>query len=257
MKNNYYPNDFIHGVLAAHCADETGSEAGKSKVKKGDSVKFTLENSLYQLLLKDKNLDLNKLMINWKAHKVIEDVNTGYLGIIYENIENKQIVLAHRSTNFELSLTTRNLFKQSGLQTDIESVLIGNIVEHQAYGFIATNQTMNYANEKNYSLSVTGHSLGAWLAELSVYYCNTVLDCRYVKGVTFDGPGSREMMEQMGDSDINSPNLNSLYIVSYLSAPNIVNCANKHLGQVYIINSELSATNFGEFITIAPFFFNF
>lgn len=46
-----------------------------------------------------------------------------------------------------------------------------------------------------YSLSITGHSLGAYLAELSVYYCLYDFDYCNVRGVTFDGPGSYEMMK--------------------------------------------------------------
>jgi hypothetical protein len=47
----------------------------------------------------------------------------------------------------------------------------------------------------NYKLSITGHSLGAYLAELSIYYCHMDLNFKNVKGVTFDGPGSLDMMK--------------------------------------------------------------
>ena len=255
MKNNYFPNDFIHGVLSAHCADETGSEAGKSKVQNGDKVEFAEGNRLYQLFRANKDLDFNEFMSAWEVHEVIEDVDTGYLGIIYENNETEQIVLAHRSTNFELSLTTKNLLKKSGVEADLESALIGNIVEHQAHGFIATKKASEYSKEKGFSFSITGHSLGAWLAELSVYYCNTVFDCKYVKGVTFDGPGSRNMIKLMSSSYVDESRveevINSLYVVSYVSAPNIVNCANKHIGEVYRLFPEIETytnlfDNFGK-----------
>lgn len=42
----YSPNDLVHGLLAAHCADETGIEAGKSLVKAGDKVKFSKTHEL-------------------------------------------------------------------------------------------------------------------------------------------------------------------------------------------------------------------
>jgi hypothetical protein len=239
LNSNHYPNDFIHLILAAHCANQTGSEAGNLKVKNGDSVIFSLENELYKFYTQSTNIDLNEFLIDWIATKVIEDELSGYVGIIYTNEKTKQIVLVHRSTNFESDLKMSNLFKQSGVQADINTVLMGMMLMYQAQGYSATRTALEYALGKGYAFSITGHSLGAWLAELSVYYCNTVFEAKYpnakyVKVVTFDGPGSREMMEKMSASSVGEKfDLESLYIVRYVSSPNIVNCANKHVGIMY------------------------
>ena len=53
------------------------------------------------------------------------------------NINSKNLVLAHRSTNFLLG-TGSNLNKQSGIQTDYESVLLGKLVHHIAFAHFAT-----------------------------------------------------------------------------------------------------------------------
>ena len=81
-------------------------------------------------------------------------------------------------TNFKISLSTSR-FKQSGVQLDIEGVLMGNIIVHQAFGCHSSQKAVDFAKEqhyKDYSLSFTGHSLGAWLAELSVFYCHKSFD---------------------------------------------------------------------------------
>ncbi|HJD53915.1 MAG TPA: hypothetical protein LFW11_00715 [Rickettsia endosymbiont of Proechinophthirus fluctus] len=36
----------------------------------------------------------------------------------------------------------------------------------------ATKEITKYAEENNYNLSFTGHSLGVWLAELSLYFAH-------------------------------------------------------------------------------------
>jgi len=47
-KKQYYPNDLIHGLLASHCASVSGKEAGNSKIKAGDAVIMSEDQSLYQ-----------------------------------------------------------------------------------------------------------------------------------------------------------------------------------------------------------------
>lgn len=243
---HYYPNDLMHGILAAHCADETGSIAGQSKVKAGDKVIFSKDNSLHQHLLRNNQLDMNEYAKGWKALKVIDHKDTGYLGIIYCNDEANQLVLTHRSTNFKLAFTKANVTKGSGMQADLDSVVMGMITTHQGGGYIATKKAIELVTNKkfgysDYSLSTTGHSLGSWLAQLSTFYAAT--DFKYnLKSVDFDGPGSREMIEMLLDNRIDKKKIKieNLDITSYLSAPNIVNCSNKHLGEVYRVYADIA-----------------
>ena len=46
MPPMYCPSDLMHGLLAAHCADETGNEAGRNKLKSGDKVQLSAGHSL-------------------------------------------------------------------------------------------------------------------------------------------------------------------------------------------------------------------
>src|SRR5690606_15387973 len=83
-KPSSYPNDLVHGLLAAHCADETGVDPGNSKVKAGNNVVFSLNNALY-LKFKELGVDLNNYLSDWSVHEVIEGAETGYAGIVYVN----------------------------------------------------------------------------------------------------------------------------------------------------------------------------
>ncbi|XP_047144442.1 uncharacterized protein LOC105843848 [Hydra vulgaris] len=241
-KTNRYPNHLTHGLLAKHCASETDYESGNPKIKPGDKVLVSLENSEHLSFneFHGEAFDFNEHLKEWEILEVIDQAQTGYLGIIYVNEHKKQLVLAHRSTNFLLSLTG-NLLKQSGMQQDIEGVLMGNILLHQAHGHFATGKAVNLikTTHKDYTLTFTGHSLGAWLASLSVFYCHDDFHYEHARAITFDGPGAYEMMERMrsgdikGISTIHKIKLEHLDIISYLSAPNIVNCTNKHVGTVY------------------------
>jgi uncharacterized protein Yka (UPF0111/DUF47 family)/energy-coupling factor transporter ATP-binding protein EcfA2 len=221
-----------------------------------DSVVISEDEEFYKVFYSENECDMNDYIKSWKILDVIEHRETGYLGIIYVNDTEKQLVLAHRSSNFKSSVLPENLMRGSGAQEDVAGILMGQILTHQAYGYLATDiavkiitgKYLSHLGYEHYALSTTGHSLGAWLAELSLFYCHTDLGYKNVKAVTFDGPGSYEMMKQMSASEIKGGNTNfnkkDLDIVAYLSAPNIVNCANKHVGTAYRLFPEIKENIF-------------
>lgn len=237
-----YPSDFIHGLLSAHVADETGFVAGECPLKENSRVSFKTDNRIYKDFFSNMFIDINALLNNWFIEKIIDNEETGYCGIIYKNILTQNIILAHRSTNFNLGLGS-NLLKQSGIQADYESVLFGILVPHMAFGHQATKVAVEIAKKLNCTLSITGHSLGAFLAEMSIYYCCYELGFKYVKAVVFDGPGSWDLMNLLNINVIkNSVNmilLEQLDIVSYITAPNLVNCCNSRVGKVFTIFPKL------------------
>ncbi|CAD8161608.1 unnamed protein product [Paramecium octaurelia] len=239
----FFPNDYIHLLLAAFCADETGKKGGKCPLQKNQAVKFKQETGIYKFMKTEKNVDLNKYLQQWIISEIFDDDQTGYLGLLLENQKNKQLVLSHRSTNFQLSLNS-NIFKESGLQCDIMSVVLGTFTNHQQQAYQSTQKAVEKAKQLNYSLSFCGHSLGAWLAELSVYYCHSKFNEPFpnTKAVTFDGPGSFEMMQLMDQNNVKGQSQQfypeQLDIVYYLSIPNMVNCMNSHIGIGYRLYKE-------------------
>jgi hypothetical protein len=237
-----YPSDFIHGLLSAHVAEETGCVAGKCPLKEDSKVTISKDNELYSKFIKEKDYNINESLKNWFIEKIIDDKETGYCGIIYKSIVNRNIVLAHRSTNFKLGFGS-NLLKQSGVQADYQTVMLGILVPHMAYGQIATKKAVEISKKLNFTLSFTGHSLGSFLAEMSIFYCNYELNFRYVKAVVFDGPGCWDLMNKLNENlvknVINRIKLEDLDITSYITAPNMVNCCNSHIGKTYTIFPKL------------------
>ncbi|XP_065644659.1 uncharacterized protein LOC124810068 isoform X2 [Hydra vulgaris] len=232
-EDTVYPTDLVHGLLAEHCGSETGFIAGHCTVKPGNNVVISDKRAADFPNLKN----INSYLDGWKVLGLIDDEKTGYLGILYANDKRRQLVLAHRSTNFKLSINSSNLYKQSGLQQDIAGLFMGEILLHQAFGYVATDAAVQLIKTHlkyfEYAFSITGHSLGAWLAEMSAFYCSRDLEYPNVKTVSFDGPGAREMMEKISACEIMHEK--GLNIVSYFSAPNLVNCLNKHCGTKYTL----------------------
>lgn len=220
-----HPSDFVHSLLSSYVYEDNVIDS---------IVRFNKDN---------KNSVHNKYLEGWKVHTVFDVEKSGkYYAVIYVNERKNQVVLAHRGTTAELV----DVFKpDSPLKTDIIGVLGNEIVAQQVEAYIASKKAVTYSREQGYHLSVTGHSLGAWLAELSAYHCYKDFEYPTVKAITFDSPGSKNMLDEfksnVDDQRINFNPAVKLDIVTYLSAPNIVNSCNKHLGRVYSVSPKITA----------------
>ena len=152
----------------------------------------------------------------------------GYKGVIYVNHHKQQCVLAHRGTNIK---------NVSALKTDAGAIA-QNIIQGQERNMPRIlEKAISSAQEKNYSLTVTGHSLGGWLAQISAFLAKSQYPEIHLKAITFDSPGAKPMLEQINPR-INPIGLDQLDITNYLSAPNLINACNPHIGTVYRIVFE-------------------
>lgn len=221
-----HPDDFIHILLSKHVYKDS---------QIGDHVQLGPQFDVY--------------LANWKVKKIYDDTNTsGYYAVIYKNKNDHQVVLAIRGTEGGGAGVIKSLLKKnSDWKTNLEEILGGQIViGQQARNYQATYEAIKIAKAKKYRLSFTGHSLGAWLAELSVFYSHVYFKHYKVKAVTFDSPGALPMMEKLQPNIVNRTNveLTDLKIVTYLATPNPVNCCNSHVGEVFCIKVDMKRTDY-------------
>lgn len=214
----YYPNDYTHALLSTHAYK---SSKPQEAVQLDESVKEHLRN--------------------WQVERIYDDTqNSGYYGVIYKNDKTHQIVLAHRGSESIIE----GLFSQnSDWKTNLEEILGGRIiVGQQARNFQATYDAIILAKKTGYRLSFTGHSLGAWLAELSAFYSHAYFNYPNVKAVTFDSPGTEPMMKKL-QPNIRDKHarikLEDIEIVTYLADPNPANSCNPHVGKVYRVYPKM------------------
>lgn len=212
----HHPNDFIHGLLSSHAYID-------SKIHE----KVAFEKVKYNQYLED-----------WKIFKIFNEPEIGrYYSVAYINEKTKQLVLAHRGITFE----GWDLLKtDSSMKTHFKSVLGGQIVTQQAASYQATYEITEYAKNHCYNLSFTGYSLGAWFAELSLYFAHQDFNYLKAKAVTFDSPGSAKAM----DSFKSNFDIRNLDITTYLSAPNFVNTSNPHIHKAYRLFPKVTATEY-------------
>lgn len=214
----FYPSDFIHGLLSAHAYTDA---------IEGEIVQFDIDNI---------NNKYNQYLQNWSIFKIYHYPSLGgYYGVTYLNKSTNQVILAHRGTTFQWADLIK---KESAVNADLKGILGGQIISQQLGAYKALKDTLLVVNNNNYNFSTTGHSLGAWLAELTIYFSYNDFNHRNIKAVTFDSPGSVLHIDNFKSNIINYDtefDIKILDITTYLSAPNLVNSCNKHIGKVYRI----------------------
>jgi tetratricopeptide (TPR) repeat protein/putative ribosome biogenesis GTPase RsgA len=222
----YYPNDYIHGLLAYQVYNNPISEQKIDLTVLSKELGHQLPASTHT---------------TWKAIQIQDDsIHTGYYSALYVNEFTHQAVLAFQGTKVE---GLKDLLKKnSDLKEDIDSVLGNAITQQNALAYVATKNAVDYVRENEYNLSITGHSLGGYLAELAVAFCYRDFSYRQTKGIVFDSPGTVNKLDKFKSNVINKAtkfSIASLPIVTYLSAPNLINTCNGHPGEVYRVYPQL------------------
>ena len=184
-----------------------------SKLKEGDVLSD----------VKGKPLDAE-----WTIQKTFEG-KQAYFGVIFVNETDKQIVVAHRGSNTLTSIIE-----------DLHGIYLNKLSKQKSEAYKLIEEAVELAKTKGATLSFTGHSLGAFLAELSVFYCYNTLDFPNVSAVTFESPGSKGSLEKLQSNlDAEKIELTSLDIIGYVSYPNLINTCNHHIGTLYHVQPQL------------------
>ena len=188
---------------------------------------MTLRDTDYALLAQDaysdrgieKNFYLDGVQYKAIAHA---DRPSGYQGTAYQRIDTGEIVIAHRGTEFGRQPIRDGLIADGGM------VLAGyNSQVKDADDF--TRQVLEMAKDREpqyghpLDVTVTGHSLGGTLAEVTAYRHG-------LHGETFNAYGAADLLHGVpagGDQIINN-----------VRATDLVSAASKHFGEVRIYATQ-------------------
>ena len=175
----------------------------------------------------------------WRIRRISKQ--KGYKSILYVNNFKRHVVLAYQGVILE----ARDFFldKNNQIEAIFYSVLSNlDVADQSTQAYLDTKEALDLSKETGYSLSFTGYSFGAWLAEQSVFFCHKDFEYSEARAVTFESPGSKDYLDKLSDANVYNKetlfDLTSLDIVTYLSAPNFVNTCNRHVGRVYRVFTD-------------------
>lgn len=184
---------------------------------------MTLSTEDYALLARDvyrdrsprENVELGGVKYRVLDH--VDNPQTGYQGTAYQRLDTGEVVIAHRGTEFD-----REPVHDGGV--DAGMVLTGlNAQAPDALAF--AQKVMGEAKQESeklgtpYNVTVTGHSLGGTLAELTA----GKLD---LKGETFNAYGAAGLLYGLPEG--------GHQVIDHIRAGDLVSAASPHFGEVRI-----------------------
>lgn len=142
---------------------------------------------------------------------------TGYQGTAYVRPDTGEVVIAHCGTDVKR-------MPVQDIATDAGMVLAGvNAQQGDALAFtkkaMAEARAYDAQHDKPFKVSVTGHSLGGTLAEITAYKCD-------LKGATFNAYGAAGLFQEIPKG--------GTQLIDYVRATDVVSAASPHFGEVHI-----------------------
>ncbi|OOG47797.1 XVIPCD domain-containing protein [Rhodanobacter sp. C01] len=157
--------------------------------------------------------------VDYKVLDQTSDPVTGYQGVAYRRDDTGEVVIAHRGTEQII---------RDGVLTDGGMVFTGtNLQTHDAMAF--TQRVIEEAKRKSeerdqpLNVTVTGHSLGGTLAEITAYKYG-------LHGETFNAYGAAGLMQGIPEG--------GHQVIDHVRATDVVSAASRHFGTVHIYATQ-------------------
>ena len=158
--------------------------------------------------------------VDYRIREHVSNDRTGYQGTVYERSDTGEIVVAHRGTE--------EIWKDGVLA---DGAMVANRTNPQADDAIElTRRAMGYAEQSSRTpgrappeVSVTGHSLGGTLAQVSAHYFD-------LPGETFNAYGAGSLDRRIGEGGDK--------VVNHGMAGDTVHAASPHYGRVQLYATE-------------------
>ena len=170
---------------------------------------------------------------NWEIYSIQEEPSCHYFSATYVNDQTQQIVVVYRGAE-KLENYLLKKREEGGAAVNLFSL-------QKRATFTVVKSAVDLLKEKTnlekpYHLSFTGHSSGAFLAQLSVAHAYIKFGLMNVYAVIFEDLGAKESLESM-QIKTKPVDLDELDITSYVSRfPNGINA---HFGTLCLISPHL------------------
>ncbi|MGJ3703779.1 XVIPCD domain-containing protein [Variovorax sp. AFSI2.2] len=187
----------------------------------------------------DKSFTLRGSSIEYTVLAVANNPKTDYQGTVYQRVDTKEVIIAHRGTESAKDGLTDASMVFTGRNNQLDDAVA---FTEQAIALARKNAK---DNNTPLNISLTGHSLGGTLAEITA--ARTGLHAE-----TFNayGPGALKNLDRYG-VDVHTPHPN---IVNHVRATDVVGAGGPHLGstRTYAAPQDIENLKRGRYIGASP-----
>jgi len=182
-----------------------------------------LANDVYQKP-RETGEDSGPVTIGGVSYKRLEymDSPSGYQGIIYRRIDTGEIVVAHRGTEFDRQPGQDGLLADGGMVFARHNAQAADAIELTRHALEIAESRARHDDHRP-EVTVTGHSLGGGLAEITAHHFG-------LKGETFNGYGAVSLDRRIPEGGHD--------VINHVMAGDPVSAASRHYGQVRVYATE-------------------
>jgi len=176
--------------------------------------------------------DKESLRADGEDYEVLarRDAASGYQGVVSLNVRTKEIIVAHRGTEFD---------RQALLDGGVDAAMVTARINSQLGDALAlTKQATKLAEENGYGpVHVTGHSLGGALAQITAHHYN-------LPGDAFNPYGAAGLAYRLPEGQP----ANAAPFTNHVMAGDLVSAGGPHYGKVemYALPKELEVLRTAE-----------
>ncbi|WP_157559303.1 lipase [Hydrogenophaga crassostreae] len=160
--------------------------------------------------------------IGQHRYKILDHADnprTGYQGTIYQRVDTGEIIVAHRGTEFDREALKDGLLADGGMVFNRSNLQVPDAIELTRKALHLANSQASDFNGHPPPVTVTGHSLGGTLAQVTAHHFD-------LKGETFNAYGAHSLGLRIPEG--------GNAVTNHVMAGDMVSAGSGHYGQVKV-----------------------
>ncbi|MDC7806178.1 lipase [Luteimonas sp BLCC-B24] len=162
--------------------------------------------------------------VDYRVREYVDNARTGYQGTVYQRVDTGEIVVAHRGTE---QIWKDGVVADGSMVANRTNPQAGDAVELTRRALAYARQEGRESGQRAPEVTVTGHSLGGTLAQVSAHHFD-------LRGETFNAYSAASLDRRIPEGGNR--------VLNHVMAADAVSAASPHYGQVRIYATEREMT---------------
>lgn len=156
--------------------------------------------------------------VDYRIRAHVDNPVTGYQGTVYQRVDTGEMIVAHRGTEFDREAFRDGALADAGMVLGRANLQANDAISltRQALELVRQDRANEYSSGP---VTVTGHSLGGTLAQVSAHHFD-------LRGETFNAYGAASLNRRIPEGGHS--------VINHVMAGDVVSAASPHYGEVRV-----------------------